>query len=230
MGAKGSKKPKGSALKTLFRRKAKAVAKLRLKKALKKKTTKDPSCVKTGTQPLDDGPSEEVPATEVSPLTPPSSTLAWLASQASSSAEPIAHTPIGDYRQAWAEFKVVVNSLLGSEQTSLASTRGSPEELPIRMWQRIRELLTYAFGGKCPENVNSKKWRELLNSLERSRAFPSEDLTFKYLLNLQPTRAKSPEDILSRLAMVRWEQAVWRLTKAICELWEYDPTLPCDSE
>merc|ERR1711964_281543 len=72
-------------------------------------------------------------------------------------------------------------------------------------------------------------WWVFLSSLEQGQLDPrSEDLTFGSLLNLNLLRATHNEEFSGYVP--RWEKAVWNLTKAICESWDYDPARKVLSE
>merc|ERR1712096_86670 len=98
-------------------------------------------------------------------------------------------------------------------------------------WQRAR----------CPEDFHSNAWRILMNQLELSKVHPSEDYTFGDLLSEAKENLMRVESLgecrmgegechhLSGFGP-KWEQSVWKLTNAICDMWEYDPTLSCDSK
>lgn len=148
------------------------------------------------------------------------------------------------YDRAWVEFNSSIFSLLRTTNPSSIPERIldslDMKDVERRLWKRIRYLLVKILGDTkavyktagetryfhrimiSPEE-GSSEWRKLLSSLELGKVCPSEDLTFGALLNLKLLRVTN-NDALSGLAP-RWEQAIWKLTAAICELWDYDPVL-----
>jgi hypothetical protein len=157
---------------------------------------------------------------------------------------PISDASKFSYDKAWVEFNSSIFSLLRTTNPSSIPERIldslDMKDVERRLWKRIRYLLVKLLGDTkavyqtagesryfhrimlCPEE-GSSVWRKLLRSLELGKVCPAEGLTFGALLNLKLLRA-TKDGALSGIAP-RWEQAVWRLTTAICELWDYDPVL-----
>lgn len=140
------------------------------------------------------------------------------------------------YDEAWVEFRSVIYVMLRTTDPDTISDTILDtldiQDVTNRMWKRTRNLLVKMLGGKSayyhrvmlrPEAVGSSEWRELLSSLEQGKVCPFEDLTFGSLLNLEQLRVTDNEAFSGYAP--RWEQAVWKLAKSICESWDYDPGL-----
>jgi len=140
------------------------------------------------------------------------------------------------YDKAWAEFRSIIYSALRTtDPDTIPETILDTldiKDVTNRLWKRTRYLLVKMLDGKSayyhrvmlhPESADSSEWKELLSSLELGKVPPSEDLTFGSLLNLKLLRATDKEAFPEYAT--RWEQAVWNLTKVICESWDYDPVL-----
>merc|ERR1711964_75900 len=151
---------------------------------------------------------------------------------------PAAPTPEAkiSYDKGWAEFKSAIYSLLRTTDPDTIPEKIldtlDMKDVTRRLWKRCRYLLVKLLDGKSsyyhrimlrPEAADSTEWRGLLKSLEEGKVCPRENLTFGALLNLKLLRA-TDNKALTGFAP-RWEQAVWKLTNAICDLWDYDPVL-----
>merc|ERR1711964_357262 len=151
---------------------------------------------------------------------------------------PAAPTPEAkiSYDKAWAEFKSAIYSLLRTTDPDTIPEKIldtlDMKDVTRRLWKRCRYLLVKLLDGKSsyyrrimlrPEAADSTEWRGLLKSLEEGKVCPRENLTFGALLNLKLLRATDNEALTGFAP--RWEQAVWKLTNAICDLWDYDPVL-----
>jgi len=101
------------------------------------------------------------------------------------------------------------------------------------IWRDIRVHLKHTLARKCPEDKFTAEWKTLLTDVESMQVRcglnnQRSALTFEVLLNLKAMRADpTPCDSNDpRYALAdKWEQAVWELTKAICQCWEHDPTV-----
>merc|ERR1711900_57765 len=158
-------------------------------------------------------------STESVPLTPPPPSAA--AKQLS-------------YDETWAEFRSIIYSMLRTtDPDTIPETildNLDMKDVTNRMWKRTRDLLVKMVDGKSnpfsmlrPEAGDSAERREFFSSLEQGKVSPFEDLTFGSLLNLDGLRSTDNENFSGYAP--RWENAVWKLTKAICESWDYDPVL-----
>jgi len=138
------------------------------------------------------------------------------------------------YDETWAEFRSIIYSMLRTtDPDTIPETildNLDMKDVTNRMWKRTRDLLVKMVDGKSnpfsmlrPEAGDSSERREFFSSLEQGKVSPFEDLTFGALLNLEGLRSTDNEAFSGYAP--RWENAVWRLTKAICESWDYDPVL-----
>merc|ERR1711900_121767 len=134
------------------------------------------------------------------------------------------------YDETWAEFRSIIYSMLRTTDPETILDNLDMKDVTNRMWKRTRDLLVKMVDGKSnpfsmlrPEAGDSSERREFFSSLEQGKVSPFEDLTFGALLNLEGLRSTDNEAFSGYAP--RWEKAVWKLTKAICESWDYDPVL-----
>jgi hypothetical protein len=157
---------------------------------------------------------------------------------ATTQSAPAAPTPEAklSYDKAWAEFKSAIYAMLRTTDPDTIPEKIldtlDMKDVTRRLWKRCRYLLVKLLDGKSsyyhrimlrPEASDSTEWRGLLSTLEAGKVCPRENLSFGALLNLKTLRATDNEALTGFAP--RWEQAVWRLTNAICDLWDYDPVL-----
>jgi len=145
------------------------------------------------------------------------------------------------YDNAWAEFKSAIYAMLRTTDPDTIPEKIldslDMRDVTRRLWKRCRYLLVKLLDGKSsyyhrimlrPEASDSTEWRGLLSTLEAGKVCPRENLSFGALLNLKTLRATDNEALTGFAP--RWEQAVWRLTNVICDLWDYDPVLSKSDE
>merc|ERR1712098_434341 len=108
----------------------------------------------------------------------------------------------------------------------------SPEDVAKRFWKQIcvkwkdSDHRARWQAARCPSDIETDAWKILRKQIEGSEVYYSEGITFVEILGLDAMYhdAEGSDHPLSGFAP-KWDKSIWNLTNAICDMWDYDPTV-----